>query len=833
MAPSDVPSASPSMVPSASPSISPSALPSSSPSQAPSSVPSVAPSDVPSASPSMAPSDVPSSAPSEVPSASPSISPSALPSSSPSQAPSSVPSVAPSDAPSASPSMAPSDVPSISPSELPSSSPSPAPTPPPSPSPSDVPSASPSMAPSDVPSSAPSEVPSASPSISPSALPSSSPSQAPSSVPSVAPSDAPSASPSMAPSDVPSISPSELPSSSPSPAPTPPPSPSPSDVPSASPSMAPSDVPSASPSALPSASPSVSPSALPSASPSAAPSASPSASPSRSPSSAPSSAPSAAPSYSPSAAPSSFPTSAPTPLPCPTCSLLPYATMPAVIGANQLQIFDSSADYGSCVSNPSWMLACPSYDVTTPSEATCAAPGFDEHALTVWMQQKSSYTTEHPRYLCSVCSLNASVDTDDRIHYYEGVVTFGPNTVQSVVDETMIQGYRLYVTNESTGLVETLLAEIPKASNTSAPGSICCADYTYEVKVRNVSVEKTSGHFVVVPVMLSGAEIPFGREVLYYDVNPNPVVPDFDVNDTKWNISNRTVVTSLTVANTEITQQPTMAPTTLPTEAGQTVEVQKQNVTKVETNLPVAYTLQEFEHPVAQEATRCGMAASLGYIDSGLGCDPVEIANYSEIPARRLHEIAASAPGRRLNTQVDVTFRIEARAQSTDVVNELKNILTKVATSGSLVANIQTQAADKGVLTESLKNAPRQLAAPTFQVLVNVEKEVLVVVNYTAPEIAPPPADDSGDNAASVAIAVIVVVGIILCGIGGLAVISLRRKRQGNNPDNSSPAEAPANAVLHEAREDAVPQPEEEGAPAAVVEDIVVHEMDEGEDIMI
>ena len=146
-------------------------------------------------------------------------------------------------------------------------------------------------------------------------------------------------------------------------------------------------------------------------------------------------------------------------------------------------------------------------------------------------------------------------------------------------------------------------------------------------------------------------------------------------------------------------------------------------------SISFAMTAAEARHPVMMDALCTGVAMSLGM--------PKRNVNILTINGEQL---GASERRRHLsNSSASVEFRTMSESDDAGAVAQLRSDLKAVATEGSLVANVQKAASEKGVLIVSLRDMVRSLPKPTVNtVSVAVEMAVQVPVPTTvAPSLAP------------------------------------------------------------------------------------------------
>jgi hypothetical protein len=141
-----------------------------------------------------------------------------------------------------------------------------------------------------------------------------------------------------------------------------------------------------------------------------------------------------------------------------------------------------------------------------------------------------------------------------------------------------------------------------------------------------------------------------------------------------------------------VTAAPTLLPTLHPTMVGYEVVEKEVEVAIVSTALAFPLTQAELSNPVMRTALEAGIAAAIGFDD-----DRVAITSIDGHSIRR-----------RLG-RVDVAFDVASRSSSTEQLRDLKTNLVRAANEGSIVANVQKEAASNGVLVDALQTMPRML----------------------------------------------------------------------------------------------------------------------------
>jgi hypothetical protein len=160
------------------------------------------------------------------------------------------------------------------------------------------------------------------------------------------------------------------------------------------------------------------------------------------------------------------------------------------------------------------------------------------------------------------------------------------------------------------------------------------------------------------------------------------------------------VTTATPVADSSIgtlTLAPTLAPTPAPTVEGYMVQEEQKSVAVVSATLSFPLTAAQAQDPVMMASIEGGVALSLGKSPSHV----------------TITHIAGQQVSRRLVDAVELTFEIQSSSTVGTEVADLKADFEAAATEGSLVANVQEQAMQNGVLVAALQSMPREMATPT------------------------------------------------------------------------------------------------------------------------
>jgi hypothetical protein len=201
----------------------------------------------------------------------------------------------------------------------------------------------------------------------------------------------------------------------------------------------------------------------------------------------------------------------------------------------------------------------------------------------------------------------------------------------------------------------------------------------------------------------------------------NPPLPAYVAAD--FNTNSFAVVDDIA----SVTASPTDAPTSAPTHAGYEIVETEVEKKVLEVELTFAVSAEEAANPVMQKSLEAGFANAIGLDPSS-----VRVSSVGGVTVRR----------RLVDTAIE--FKITSNSDDTAQADALKANVETAVTSGSVVANVQKEASDNGVLTADLNTMVRALAAPTVTV---ATVTVTVATQQRAPTPTPAEADDSLSSA--------------------------------------------------------------------------------------
>jgi hypothetical protein len=206
-----------------------------------------------------------------------------------------------------------------------------------------------------------------------------------------------------------------------------------------------------------------------------------------------------------------------------------------------------------------------------------------------------------------------------------------------------------------------------------------------------------------------------------------------------------------------LTMKPTGCPTNFPTLDGEQEVEKEETVATVKAAMEFPLTLEEALNPVVQESIEYGIAASLGKEPEDVKMTSV---NGQALRGRRRYvgqrqlrqqqrqqwqqwqQRDFHARSRKVvEAGVEIEFEVISSSDNAADIQELKNNVVQAVGEGSVVANVQKRASERGVLVEALKAMQRQQPIPT---VVESSKVIVVTVveryrdaNTDAPSFSP------------------------------------------------------------------------------------------------
>jgi hypothetical protein len=245
----------------------------------------------------------------------------------------------------------------------------------------------------------------------------------------------------------------------------------------------------------------------------------------------------------------------------------------------------------------------------------------------------------------------------------------------------------------------------------------------------------------------------------------NPPKPIFLNADFAYLLSEPTV----DIASVTATSEPTKHPTAYPTIVGYAMFEKEVEVAVVSMPLSFALSHEEASNFLMRTSLEAGFAAAIGF-------DPEQVA-MTHIDGVLLKSMRI----RRQLSNIDVTFDVTSASNSTAQVEDLKNSILSAASEGSIVANIQKEAAAHGVLVDSLKSMPRKLELNANELQAGVK---YVTVFESVRDVVTDATDSSGDSDETTGnipheqvLEVGEIIGIVACVVGILVLLAQYNRR--------------------------------------------------------
>jgi hypothetical protein len=251
-----------------------------------------------------------------------------------------------------------------------------------------------------------------------------------------------------------------------------------------------------------------------------------------------------------------------------------------------------------------------------------------------------------------------------------------------------------------------------------------------------------------------------------------PLKPAFVATDFDYLLSEPTVA-DISLATATMTLVPTKHPTAYPTIDGYAVVEKIVPLAIVSTDLSFPLSQVEATNPMMHASLEAGFAVAIGF--------DVERVNISRI------ESNVAMHNRRLGAATStLTFDVDSMSNSSTQVQKLKTNIVMAANEGSIVANVQKEAAARGVLVESLQTMPRILELNASDLHDGVRLAAVFVLVRTSDDAESSAVDDDDGDDGDAGIAVFPehtsnweknplvlgeIIGIVLCTLGIIGLL--------------------------------------------------------------
>lgn len=103
---------------------------------------------------------------------------------------------------------------------------------------------------------------------------------------------------------------------------------------------------------------------------------------------------------------------------------------------------------------------------------------------------------------------DVSADSDPRQNYFTGSVSFGPNRVDSMIDETSVSGYKVLLV-DSAGATLSTVSTVAK-SNVATSDCDCNAN-AYTVQMTAVELHASVAGVMIVAIDSNNVDMPVGH----------------------------------------------------------------------------------------------------------------------------------------------------------------------------------------------------------------------------------------------------------------------------------------------------------------------------------
>lgn len=162
---------------------------------------------------------------------------------------------------------------------------------------------------------------------------------------------------------------------------------------------------------------------------------------------------------------------------------------------------------------------------------------------------------------CKVCAIDVTADTDGRLSFFSGTLTFGPNQKVADINETFIINYKVYLVD--TNGVKVNNTPLATVGASQASEEACCQFDLYTVTIEGADmVTNTASALMVVPVDTMFLEMPYGQIATITDMTTTTTTTGTIVTNTATTLTATTTSTLATIAPDATVTETTMTTTT-------------------------------------------------------------------------------------------------------------------------------------------------------------------------------------------------------------------------------------------------------------------------------
>lgn len=124
---------------------------------------------------------------------------------------------------------------------------------------------------------------------------------------------------------------------------------------------------------------------------------------------------------------------------------------------------------------------------------------------------------EYPLIRCRVCDLQVSPDTDMRLEYWSGTVSWGPNQFDAIISETSIGSYWVYLADDRLRKLGNSLIRVEARLWANLFKTEICDSGYYQAQL-NLTLPAGTAYFMVVPFTRGGVELNIGPVKRIHDL---------------------------------------------------------------------------------------------------------------------------------------------------------------------------------------------------------------------------------------------------------------------------------------------------------------------------
>lgn len=272
-----------------------------------------------------------------------------------------------------------------------------------------------------------------------------------------------------------------------------------------------------------------------------------------------------------------------------------------------------------------------------------------------------------------MCGLAPIVDTNIADGLVDMVVSWGPNQINDVVDESHISEYKVYYTDTLQTKLGQIIATVSKAPSPSY-NTWCCDFSTYSVTLSQVTPPAGATEIMVVPVDVNGMEMPVGMSRSFVD---------FTTTLTTTTVTTTTTTTTSTFTTTYATLTATEEPSSSLTMT--TTTPMMQVVIAGSMGMQISSPCTFVDDPVAKSGVEMALS-----VVTGVALETITVLLTAPSCSRRLSESGAGGGSRLLTGgNVNAAYTIELDGNDLSAGQAVGDSIASTSTSamGSLITS--------------------------------------------------------------------------------------------------------------------------------------------------